>query len=217
VRHKRTTGFTLIEVLIALAITAFVSMIAYTSLSTVLTGVESMRENTDRIYAVNRAFMILTRDLRQFADRPVRDEYGELEPAMTGGILARFPLSFTRTGWHNPNRHPRSNMQRVNYRLEDQALWRDSYPVLDRASDTEADSVLLLEGVDELQLRFLGALDEVRTRAGSATLDTSNWLESWVPDTSSPGVALPAPVAVEVILQLEDFGEMRRLYALPPL
>ena len=148
VHRKPPTGFTLIEVLIALAITAFVSMIAYTSLSTVLSGVESMRENTDRIYEVNRAFMILTRDLRQFADRPVRDEYGELEPAMTGGILARFPLSFTRTGWHNPNRHPRSNMQRVNYRLEDQALWRDSYPVLDRASDTEPDSVVLLEGVD---------------------------------------------------------------------
>ena len=68
-----------------------------------------------------------------------------------------------------------------------------------------------------MQLRFLGALDEVRTRAGSATLDTSNWVENWVPDTSNPGLSLPAPVAVEVTLQLEDFGEMRRLYALPPL
>ena len=46
--NRTTTGFTLIEVLIAMAITAFVSMIAYTSLSTVMSGVESLRENTDR-------------------------------------------------------------------------------------------------------------------------------------------------------------------------
>ncbi len=57
--YSKPAGFTLVEVLIALAITAFVSMIAYTSLSTVMTGVERLRENTDRIYAVNRAFMII--------------------------------------------------------------------------------------------------------------------------------------------------------------
>ncbi len=153
---SKPAGFTLVEVLIALAITAFVSMIAYTSLSTVMTGVERLRENTDRIYEVNRAFMIMSRDLRQFTARPVRDEFGELEPAFTGGELARFALSFTRTGWHNPNSHPRSNLQRVNYRLEDDGLWRDTYPVLDRTADTEPDSVLLLDGVESLQLTFLG-------------------------------------------------------------
>ena len=122
--RRATTGFTLVEVLIALGITAFVSVIAYTSLSAVLSGAERLRENTDRSYEINRAFMILSRDLRQFVDRPVRDEFGEREPGLTGGLLARFPLSFTRTGWHNPNGYPRSNLQRVNYRLEDDALWR---------------------------------------------------------------------------------------------
>ena len=92
-------GFTLIEVLIALAITSFVSAIAYSSLSTVLTGVESTREITQRTYAVNRAWMIISRDVRQFVVRPIRDEFGEVEPAMMGGPAARFALSFTRSGW----------------------------------------------------------------------------------------------------------------------
>lgn len=214
---KKSAGFTLIEVLIALSITAFVSMIAFTSLSTVLTGVERTRESTDRIYELERALMIVSRDLRQFVDRPVRDEFGETEPALTGGMLARFALSFTRTGWHNPGGYPRSNLQRVNYRLEDGALWRDSYTVLDRASDSEPQSALLLEGVDDLQLAFLGTLEQVQTQTGSAVLDTSNWVENWVVDTSTPGAILPAPVAVEITLQLDDWGEMRRLYALPPL
>jgi general secretion pathway protein J len=214
---ETTRGFTLVEVLIALAITAFVSMIAYTGLSTVMTGTERLRENSERIYEVNRAFTILSRDLRQFVPRPVRDEFGELEPALSGGAAARFALSFTRTGWHNPNAHPRSNLQRVNYRLEEGELWRDSYPVLDRTSDTEPQSVMLLEGVDDFKLLFLGSLDGLQIQTGGSTLDTSNWAENWVGDTSSPEAELPAPVAVEINLQLRDWGEMKRIYALLPL
>ncbi len=216
--NSRHAGFTLVEVLIALAITAFVSMIAYTGLSTVMTGVERLRENTDRIYEINRAFMILSRDLRQFTARPVRDEFGEIEPAFTGGELARFALSFTRTGWHNPNNYPRSTLQRVNYRLEEEALWRDTYSVLDRAADTEPQSVLLLDGVESMELVFLGSLEGLQVQPGSATLDTRNWVENWVSDGSGlQGPELLPPVAVQITLQLTGWGEMRRLYALPPL
>ena len=216
-RTKPSTGFTLIEVLIAMAITAFVSMIAYTSLSTVMTGVESLRENTDRIYEVNRALMIISRDLRQFANRPVRDEFGEVEPALTGGLLARFNLSFTRTGWHNPNDHPRSNLQRINYRLEEGGLWRDSYPVLDRAADTEPQTVLLLDEVDDVQLTFLPTLEALQIETGGTSVDTSNWVENWVADSSAPNVDKEPPVAIEMTLKLGDWGELRRIYALPPL
>lgn len=214
---KRSAGFTLIEVLIALAITAFVSVIAYASLSSVINGVERLKENTDRITEVNRAFMILSRDLRQFVARPVRDEFGETEPALTGGDVARFALSFTRTGWHNPNGLPRSNLQRINYRFEDNGLWRDSYPVLDRAGDTEPDTVLLLDNVDEFHLLFLGSLETLQVKSGSTAVDTSNWQENWVAGVGSPEAGLPAPVAIEVILQLPLWGEVRRVYALPPL
>ncbi len=215
--RRAAAGFTLVEVLIALGITAFVSVIAYTSLSAVLSGAERLRENTDRSYEINRAFMILSRDLRQFVDRSIRDEFGEREPGLTGGLLARFPLSFTRTGWHNPNGYPRSNLQRVNYRLEDDALWRDSYTVLDRAASTEPTSVLLLEGVEEVQLRFLAGLDQLQVSSRGLNIDTSDWTENWVADTSAPGASLAPPTAVEILLQLDDWEEIRRLYALPPL
>ncbi|MBT5007714.1 MAG: prepilin-type N-terminal cleavage/methylation domain-containing protein, partial [Halieaceae bacterium] len=47
-RSASNGGFTLVEVLIALAITAFVSAIAYTSFSTVLSGVESSQVQAER-------------------------------------------------------------------------------------------------------------------------------------------------------------------------
>ena len=51
----RGGGFTLVEVLIALAISALVSVIAYSSFTTVLSGVEASQASADRVYEVNRA------------------------------------------------------------------------------------------------------------------------------------------------------------------
>ena len=185
---RRNRGFTLIEVLIAMAITAFVSAIAYTTLSTVITGVERSKASARRSYEINRAWMIISRDLNQFVARPVRDEFGDVEPALQGGEAARFPLSFTRGGWHNPLGQPRSHLQRVNYRVEDDTLWRDSYPVLDRAGDTSAQEAKLLEGVEDIQLAFLAASDNTETvgPGNSLELDTRNWPGSWIPDSSTP-------------------------------
>jgi general secretion pathway protein J len=209
-------GFTLIEVLIALAITAVVATLAYSSLSTVITAMESSRANAQRTYQINRAMSVMSRDIRQFVQRPVRDEFGEVEPALAGGPAARFMLSFTRAGWHNTNNQLRSHLQRVNYVWEEEGLWRESYPVLDRAGDTEASRVLLLDDVEQMELRFLGSLGELNSGRGS-DIDTRNWSENWVIDTSRPGVELSVPVAIEVNLQLTDWGELRRLYALPPI
>jgi general secretion pathway protein J len=214
---SRAAGFTLLEVLIALAITAFIAAIAYSSLSTALQAVESTRATAQRSYEVSRAWMIISRDLRQFVARPVRDEFGQVEPAMVGGSAARLPLSFTRSGWHNPNNIARSNLQRVSYRVEDGALWRDAFPVLDRAPDTVPQQLRLLEGVEVLELAFLGNLTDAQTAGRGIALETRNWLANWAADTTTGDAELPPPAALEFRLQLEDLGEMRRIYALPPL
>lgn len=210
-------GFTLVEVLIALSISVFVSVIAYTSLTAAMTGAERTREVADRIYEVNRAWMLLSRDMSHFVPRPVRDEYGEIEPSMAGGRIARFALSLTRTGWHNSVGQPRSHMQRVNYRLEDEVLWRDTYAVLDRAGDTEPREVKLLQDVESLQVRFLPTVEAAQLAGNSLLLDTRDWEENWVIDTTTPGELPGPPAAVEILLELKDWGELRRLYVLPPL
>jgi len=210
-------GFTLIEVLIALAITAFVSTIAYTSLSAVISGVESTRAAATATYELDRALMIISRDIRQFIVRPIRDEFGQREPAMQGGTLAPHLLSFTRAGWHNPNQHTRSNLQRVNYLLEDNALWRESYAVLDRLGDSVPQRVMLLDGVEAMSIAFLSSLNAVETGNDGKTLDTRNWAENWIGDSSVPGTDLPPPVALEIRLELEGWGELTRLYELPPI
>jgi general secretion pathway protein J len=206
----RVTGFTLIEVLIALSITALVAMLSFSSLSAVLNSVEVLRERGQRLSELNRAWTLISRDLNYFVARPVRDEYGQLEAAMYGGAAVGNGINFTRTGWHNPNQQLRSHMQRVRYRLEDDVLWRDSYATLDRTAETEPQKARLLTGVDDFQFAFLGQNVELR----GEELDTEDWPDSWGVNTGG-GVIVPPPQALELILQLQDWGEVRWLYDIP--
>ena len=197
-----------------MAITALIAAAAYASVSNVLIGAEQLQAAGTRTRDLNRALTLLERDLRQFVDRPVRDEFGGTQPGLTGGPLALFPLSLTRSGWHNSLDLPRSDLQRVHYYLEDDALWRAYYTVLDQAVDTQLQRVRLLDGVENLELRFLPSIGVLEVDR-NLSVDTRAWAPSWVPDPGASGQSLAPPTALELRLELQDLGELRRLYALP--
>lgn len=212
--ERAQCGFTLVEVLIALAITAFVAAASYSGISATLSGAEQLRATSERTRELNRALSLLSRDVRQFSDRSVRDEFGTVQPAMAGGPLALYPLMLTRDGWSNSLTQARSELQRVFYYVEDEALWRAYYNVLDRAVDAEPQRMELLRGVSNLELRFLDALESLELDS-DLVVDTRAWLQNWVAEPGA-GSAVPAPpVALELRLDLDDLGEIRRLYALP--
>lgn len=208
----RQAGFTLLEVLIAMAVTAFIAAVAYTGIATVIGGAEQLREVGERTRDMNRAFALLDRDMRQFVHRPVRDEFGFLQPALMGGPLAPVTLALTRDGWHN-NDLPRSELQRVHYYVEEGQLWRAYYTVLDRAVDSEPQETVLLDGVEALDIRFLQQLESL-SMDRNLVADTRNWPTSWMTEPGASPIA--PPVALELRLSLEDLGELRRLYVLPP-
>jgi general secretion pathway protein J len=208
--HPEMKGFTLIEVLIAMSITALVAMLSFSSLSAVLDSAEMLRDRGQRVSEINRAFTLVSRDLNNFVARPVRDELGQLESAMMGEVVITGGISFTRGGWHNPNQQLRSSLQRVRYALEDDVLWRESYTVLDRTAESEPQRAELLTGVDSFELAFLGENTEQR----GEELDTQEWPDSWGVSVDSRAIVAP-PQAVELTVLLQDWGELRWLYDLP--
>ena len=213
---RSEAGFTLVEVLIAMAITAFVAVVGYTSLTTVIVGVDSLRQETRQLEELNRAFQVLGRDLHQFVDRSVYDEFGSRLSSMEGGELAAQSLSFTRAGWHNSVGLPRSSLQRVAYYIDEDKLIRASWPVLDRTGAVEPVEVVLLREVDTFEVRFLGALDELEVNRDSQ-IDRRFWQENWIPDVSRPDTLAEPPIAVEVRLFVPQWGALERLYVLPPI
>jgi len=212
----KSSGFTLIEVLIAMAITAFIAVVAYSGLSAVILGVDSVRAEAARLNELSRVFNLLSRDLRQVVNRPVYDEFGSRRSALEGGPLAREMLSFTRAGWHNTAGSPRSALQRVSYYLDDGALVRASWPVLDPATAIEPIETILLENVEVFEVRFLADTTALSVNQDS-TIDRRLWAENWIADISQPGQLAEPPVAAEIRLEIEGWGELERLYVLPPL
>jgi general secretion pathway protein J len=200
----------LIEVLIALAITALVASLAFASLDATISSVETLRERGNRITELNRAWNFFSRDIQHFVPRAIRNEFGNRESALYGGAAADQSLTFTRIGWHNTNARLRSHMQRVRYIVEDQTLYRESYPVLDRTSESEPRRVALLEGVLDFRLAFLGPGVQI----SGEQWDTEDWPENWG-ITSGSNSEVPAPQALELWLELDGWGELRWLYDLP--
>lgn len=218
-------GFTLLEVLVASALTALVGIMAYAFLNSAMAAFDTHRSQAQRLDEVNLFFTLLARDVSHTVARPVRDEFGELEAALLGGNSQQYLLSLTRGGRLNPRYVQRSDLQRVAYLFEDDIVYRAAWPMLDRGAgseDTEQGGILraaVLHKVVSVSVHFLrrdDVQDDVRELA-------KQWQDSWpVPDLNALASNNPQaqhfsklPVAIEIRLTLEDLGELTRLFALP--
>lgn len=194
----RAKGFTLLEVLVAISIFAIIGLSANKMLRTIIDTQTRVKADNEAFVGLSRALAMIERDVSQAVVRGVRDEYGEpLSPLMMGENL--YALEFTRAGWNNPARHPRSELQRVAYQVEDEILYRHFWLVLDRAEDSEPQTQLLLRDVQGFSVNALdleGETDEIWPPLDDKTI---------------------FPPAIEVILETSSIGEIRRVYGLTEL
>jgi general secretion pathway protein J len=204
--------------MVALLITAIMFAIGYTELNQALKSRRELDEQSARLIAVQGALRTIEQDFELLQPRPVRNLLGDgYLPALTtepiagagltsGSSAGPLPLvTFTRGGWTNPVGIQRSELQRVSYTLQNGALIRQYYPVLDATLQDTVVSRTLLDHVQSFSLRFMDA--------------GHNWQTQW-PAVGLPGAVQPAqqpaamsqtqlrtnPIAVEVSLQLDDWG-----------
>ncbi len=201
---RRRNGFTLIEVLVALALFGILSALAFMTVNQTLANSDMLNERMDRLQAIQRTIRFLSSDLMQAAPRPVRDELGQTQMnALRSDLLSGFALEVSHGGWTNPAGLPRGTLQRSAYRIEDDQLLRLHWNVMDRTYGNEPLVTVLLENVEGLNFRFLQVGDE--------------WTEQWPPlNSQGPALVTARPRAVEIVLTLPDEGEIRRVVEVAP-
>lgn len=192
----RARGFTLLELLVALAIFAVLSVLAYGGLRNVLDTRAQVEVEAARLTALQTTFTLIERDVEQALARSVRDNYGDTQPALTGG--GNKLLELTHAGLRNPALQARSQLQRVAYQLKDGHLQRLTWPVLDRAPNSVPQQAELLSGIATVEVLFY---DQNFTPQ-----------RAWpLPDTGSTAPQM-LPRAVEVSIELTGWGRVTRLF-----
>lgn len=195
----RHNGFTLFELMVAIAIFSVMGVMTWSAMGNMVRQQEVTEAAMSRFRDIQRGMTMLTRDLEQIRPRPVRGaSHGDMLPALQGGEYLEMPLSFTRGGVRNPLQLPRPTMQRVAYRLEGDTLTRYSWPILDRAPDTQPVQIPLIDDVVTFNMRFLAPNGE--------------WQDIWPPSSAGMNAnPFMMPRAVELLIETEDWGTLRRL------
>lgn len=200
-RHARAQrGLTLLEILVAIAVFAIFSAMAYGGLTRLLDNRD--RVDAERIYwrNVSLAFLRIERDFSLARNRPVRQNDGNVLPgsAFLGQptdprALGDPNVEFTRGGVLVRNGST-ADLQRVGYRFVDNKLMRLTWPVLDRAPLTSPQSTPVLRDVEEFEMRFY---------------QNGAWIDRWPPAGTTNFVL---PQAVELTVALSGRGKFKRVF-----
>lgn len=203
---RAVRGFTLLEVLIAIGITAVIGLGVWQVLSSIVQSRDRVDELATQFDGLQRTMLFLERDITQAVNRPARDIYGDYGFALTSREND-FSLLLTRQGWRNPLGIRRSNLQRVGWEYTGDSIRRRYWVSVDQGQEDESREALMLENVNDFRVRFL---DERR-----------EWRDNWPDEDSMASQSLGAkpdisfPLGMEVVIEHERFGTLTRTFPLP--
>jgi len=192
-------GFTLLEVMVALGILAFVVISTHQILDSTTKAKDASDEKIAELNGLQTTFRLMDQDFSQMTKRAVRNESGDVQEYYL--LAGRYVLesqydgiAFVRDGWINPiNLLPRSELQAVGYRVMDDNLERVYRVYVDQLDNMEPRVQQVLENVEELKFEFL---------------DSDNkWQEQWE--------VKALPKAVAVTLQQIEAEPIRRVFLVP--
>lgn len=195
---KAHTGFTLLEMLIAIAIFAMIGVAANAVLSTVLTNDEVTKNFSTRLKALQQGFGAIERDLNQMVARTPRLLEGGRGTTVfqTGNELLDSEseaLVFYRLGWLNPDGLlPRGSLQSVAYVVQEGRLERWYFPYPEPEFGAEPIKTVIIDNVLSVEYSFF--MEDKWERKVEAT-------------------KLPKAIAMEV--DIEGLGKIQRKFLLP--
>lgn len=202
----RQQGFTLMEVLVAVTITTVIGLGVWQVINSVVNARDRVSQLAGEFEGLQKAMLLLERDITQVVNRPTRNIYGDFQPALTT-LAEGYEVMLTRQGWRNPLGLRRSQLQRVGWEYTGSELRRYYWPMLDQGQEDSGRNVLLVENLLNFDVRFLDS--------------RGNWLEQWpgqealASQVQGDQQDTPLPRGVRVTLEHDRFGVLTRIFTLP--
>ena len=202
---KKQSGFTLVEVLVALFIFSILSAASLAVLTTTLRSKDLMARKSDELRERATMRILMKSDFTNTLALPKTDEFGQPDQIIfMGGSQfgggnhdgERF-LSLSRTAWDNPGGlEKRSNLQAVAYVLRDKTLIRQVWARFNPVIATPVLEQNLMSGVEKITLGFF---------------DGENWQDKWLTGAPPLGVST-IPILASVELEFESGDKLRQVF-----
>ena len=155
----RVSGFTLMEVIVSVAIFAIIAAITFPALIQFLDIRERLNLKNDSLSDMQRVFLFFNRDVTYAVNRLGKDEFGETVDAPL--IVGDDVLLELTTSYQDYELEGAAIPRKVKWVYENEELIRIQYPVLDPDGDTRVYRQRLLENVDDVQI-VVYSIDEGR-------------------------------------------------------
>lgn len=163
--RKSKSGFTLMEVLVAMALSSVIMVALFGMFNAVVDVATGVKARENATYAERTLEFIMFDDLRSLYPQPRGDDFEFVgkngsflgDDGLLMGFCTTATLSSTGT-------EPTCGLQRVEYSLKggfgNQTLYRSERSFAGRTGDWEPVEVPILKGVEELEVEYLNSQDE---------------------------------------------------------
>lgn len=155
--YNKERGFTLIEIIVAIAIFALIAAITFPALIQFLDMRERINAKNESLNTLQKTFLFMSRDFAYAVNRLNKDEFGD--PLKTTLSINDNSLIELTSANQDFNLDGLGVPRRVRWLLEDKTLFRVQYPVMDPDGDTQAYRQALLRGVDDVEMKIFSIED----------------------------------------------------------
>ena len=185
-------AFTLLELLVAVAVFSVISVAAYSGLRNIVATATIAETQEKELIEKLAAVTVIENDLLNIVPRSIRDELGDRVAALNK--IQADQLQLTRRLPGIPQEFSQVDLKRIDYTFRENALWRRSWAVLDRLPNTDSQEQKLLSGLNSVTWEFY----------------SGGWQAFW-PNDNDPIAIEQVPEAMRVRLEFKNGRHIERV------
>lgn len=150
---KKRSGFTLVELLVAIAIFAVLSALGWKIFDYLIKTKERNQQHELQIFELQDAYQIILRDSLQLIPMTANIN-GQIRPALS---LSDTSLQFSKAGVSDPLKEGLAPYERIEYHYvpSEKMVYRLKYRSLNITNNEQPESSVLLKNVDQFRITVL--------------------------------------------------------------